>query len=42
MKTEAEMQTEGRVWARRIDNYTPLINTNPEAQPQTTLQEANQ
>lgn len=33
MKSEADMQSEGRVIARAIDNYTPLVNTPKEAQP---------
>lgn len=41
MKTEKEMQAEGRTICRAIDNYQPLIDTQPEAQPapQTSLGE---
>jgi hypothetical protein len=39
MKTEAEMRAEGRQINRAIDNYQPLTEQ-PEAQPQTTLDEA--
>jgi hypothetical protein len=39
MKTEAEMRAEGRQISRAIDNYQPLTEQ-PEAQPQTTLDEA--
>ena len=40
MKTEADMQTEGRKIARAIDNYTPIHQNRGEAEAQATLQEA--
>jgi len=41
MKTEKEMRAEGRAISRAIDEYQPLIDTQPEAQPsaQATLNE---
>lgn len=35
MKTEQDKRAEGRQISRAIDNYTPLVNTKKEAQPQT-------
>jgi len=40
MKSEAQLQSEGRVLARRIDNYTPIHQTQAEAEAQTKLNEA--
>lgn len=41
MKSEAEMQTEGRVINRWLDNYTPIHTGQAEAKQQTTLNQGH-
>jgi len=41
MKSEAQMQTEGQIINRWIDNYTPIHRNQAEAKAQTKLNQGH-